>query len=160
MQLAEKDIALLRILQDDMPICERPYAELAARSGMSEDEVIERIRRWKETGVIRRIGAFIRHMRAGFSANGMVVWRVPEERVEEVGGRLALRDAGSHCYGRSSSERWPFRLYTMIHGRSVDEVEGEVKRISEEEDIPDYEILFSTRELKRASTRLFMEEPE
>jgi DNA-binding Lrp family transcriptional regulator len=158
--LTESDKTLLRLLQRELPLCGRPFAELAERAGLTEGEVIRRVRGWLESGIIRRVGAFIVHRRAGFEANGMVVWDVPEERVEETGKKMAMRGSVSHCYARPRSERWPFSLYTMIHGKTRGEVEAEARAIAEELGIERYRILFSARELKKSDTKLFMEDGE
>ncbi len=158
MEFAEKEIRLLRALQEDLPVRERPYADLAARAGMSEAEALEIARRWKEAGIIRRMGAFIRHRKAGVKANGMVVWDVPEERIEEAGRAMSARDCVSHCYARPRSDKWPFRLYTMIHGATEDEVREQARLLSEELRVENFRILFSLRELKKSDTKLFMEE--
>lgn len=160
-ELTESDKALLRELQRDMPLCARPFAEIASRAGLAEEaeeEAIARVREWLASGIIRRLGAFIRHREAGFTANGMAVWDVPEERIEEIGRRLAEREDISHCYARPRSGRWPYRLYTMIHGKSEEEVKNIAAEIAGKEKIKNYKILFSTRELKKSDTRLFMED--
>ncbi len=158
MKLTHEEITLLRLLQEDLPLCDEPFEELGRRAGMSGDEVISKIREWKESGVVRRVGLFIRHRKAGFEANGMAVWDVAEEKLDETGARLAEKENISHCYARPRSERWPFRLYTMIHGKTRDEVLAEARAIAESEQIENYRVLFSTRELKKSDTKLFMED--
>jgi DNA-binding Lrp family transcriptional regulator len=158
MEFSDKEMGLLRALQEDLPVCERPYADLALRAGMSEAETLETARRWKESGVIRRMGAFIRHRKAGVNANGMVVWDVPEERIEEAGRAMSARECVSHCYARPRSEKWPFRLYAMMHGATENEVREQARLLSEELHIDKFRILFSLRELKKSDTKLFMEE--
>jgi siroheme decarboxylase len=156
-ELTERDISLLRELQKEMPVCERPFAEIAARAGMTEEEVVSKLREWLDSGIVRRFGAFIRHRKAGFTANGMAVWDLPEERVEEIGNKMSARESISHCYARPRTDKWPFRLYAMIHGKSREEVEKTAREISESENIDNYKILFSLRELKKSDTKLFME---
>ena len=158
--LTNSDKKLLRHLQQDLPLCERPFAELAEKAGLTEEEVMSRVRGWLESGIIRRIGAFIVHRRAGYEANGMVVWDVQEENVEELGKKMAARGSVSHCYARPRSERWPYRVYTMIHGKTRGEVEAEVRSIARELEIEEYKILFSLRELKKSETKIFMEDDE
>ncbi|MFA6450520.1 MAG: AsnC family transcriptional regulator [bacterium] len=157
-ELTESDIKLLRLLQGGLPMSDRPFAELAERAGLTEEETLRRTRAWLETGVIRRVGAFIAHRRVGFSANGMAVWDVAEDRLEEAGAKMAERASVSHCYARPRSDRWPYRLYTMIHGKTRDEVEAEARNISEELGIAKFKILFSARELKKSDSKLFMED--
>jgi siroheme decarboxylase len=157
-KLTESDKKLLRLLQRELPLCERPFAALAEQAGLCEDEVILKVRGWLESGIIRRVGAFIVHRQAGYEANGMAVWGVSEEKVEEYGNKMATHESVSHCYARPRSERWPYRLYTMIHGKTRGEVEEEAKNISGELGIEEYRILFSLRELKKSETKIFMED--
>lgn len=158
MKLTEQEKELVRALQDGFPLVERPYAEIARKSGWEEADVISKLNEWREGGVLRRISAYIRHQRAGFKANGMGVWDVPEEQLEEIGNRMAGSPMVSHCYARPKTEKFPYRLYTMIHGQSKDDVYNEALRLSKQENIQNYKVLFSMRELKRSTTRLFTEE--
>jgi len=156
--MTEREKELIRAVQEGLPLVERPYAEIARRAGWTEAEAIARLLEWRESGVLRRICAYIRHREAGYIANGMAVWDVPDERVEELGERMASSPMVSHCYAREPHERFPWRLYTMLHGRSREEVLAEAERLAKEEGIERYRVLFSTRELKRSSTVLFAKE--
>ena len=128
-ELTNSEIILLRLLQQELPLCERPFEALGEKSGLTEEEVILKVRGWLESGIIRRVGAFIVHRRAGYEANGMAVWDVPEEKVEECGNKMAARESVSHCYARPRSEKWPYMLYTMIHGKTRGEVEAVAQSI-------------------------------
>ena len=156
--MTERDQQLIRALQEGLPLVERPYAEIGRRAGWSEADVLARLRQWKQAGILRRICAYLRHRQAGYLANGLVVWDVPEERLPEVGARIAASPRVSHCYARRRDEKFPYRLYTMLHGRSRDDVRHDVQRLAQAEGIDRYRILFSTRELKRSTPRLFAEE--
>lgn len=156
--MTERDKRLICALQDGLPLVERPYAEIARRAGWTEAAAIARLLEWLESGVLRRVCAYIRHREAGYAANGMAVWDVPDERVEELGERMAASAMVSHCYARARHEKFPWRLYTMLHGRSRGDVLAEVERLAEQEGIESYRVLFSTRELKRSSTVLFAKE--
>ncbi len=158
--MTERDRQLVRALQEGFPLVERPYAEVARRAGWPEPEVIARLREWRESGVLRRICAYIRHREAGYAANGMAVWDVAEEQLEQVGARMASSPMVSHCYAREPRERFPWRLYTMLHGRSRDEVHVEVERLAEAEGIEHRRVLFSTRELKRSSVAFFPDDDD
>ena len=157
MNLTEKEIELIRTLQENLPLDEKPFAAVAARVGMDESEVLEKITRWKKQGVIRRFGALLAHRRAGFSANGMVVWNVADDQLQPVGEQFSKNAAVSHCYARPPFPGWPWRLYTMIHGKTRDAVETIAGELSEASGISDYKILFSTREFKKSDSRLFCE---
>ena len=101
------DKKVIGLIQGDLPLNERPFAELAERAGLSEEAFLERIRPLEERGVIRRFGATLRHQEAGFNSNAMVAWRVPEERIEAVGEAMAGFRAVTHCYRRDPAGSWP-----------------------------------------------------
>lgn len=151
----ELDKNIIRHLQGDIPLTERPFKEIAEKIGISESELIERSKLFKEKGYIRRFGATLRHRQAGFSANGMGVWIVPEEDRERVGKIMATFKEVTHCYERPSFEGWPFNLFTMIHGQSKEECFEVAARISEATEIKDYKLLFSSREFKKTSMQYF-----
>lgn len=151
----ETDKGLIRQLQGDIPLMERPFMEIAEKMGISESELIQRARLFKEKGYIRRFGATLRHRQAGFSANGMGVWIVPEGDRERIGKIMATFKEVTHCYERPSFEGWPFNLFTMIHGQSKEECFEVAERISEATGITDYKLLFSSREFKKTSMQYF-----
>jgi DNA-binding Lrp family transcriptional regulator len=142
---------LIQQLQADLPLCPRPFKEIARRVGITEEEVLGSIKQHLRQGVIRRFGAILGHQKLGFVANGMGVWHVPEEDTERVGTIMASYPEVSHCYQRPTSDSWPYNLYTMIHGTSRQECEAVAARISQETGITDYRLLFSVRELKKKS---------
>ncbi len=158
--LSAEEKALARFLQGDLPEGPTPFAEIADRlqgQGIDAGEawVLERIQAWVDAGVIRRLGAAIKHHKTGFAANAMGVWDCPEERVEEVGPIMASFKEVSHCYQRPSASTWPANLYTMIHGRSREECEDVVCRIREATGLPEPRLLYSVREFKKTSMRYF-----
>ncbi len=153
--LSDIEKKLFEYFQTDIPLTERPFKDLAEKVGISESEVIEIGRRYKESGVIRRFGATLRHRQAGFSANGMGVWIVPEEERERVGTIMATFKEVTHCYERPSFEEWPYNLFTMIHGQSKEDCFAVAARISEATGIKDYHMLFSSREFKKTSMKYF-----
>ena len=152
----DKERRILALAQNDLPDSATPYAEIARLADADEEEVIALLFRLKEEGVIRRFGASIRHQQAGFSHNAMVVWRVDETEVERCGNLMAENQLISHCYYRPSfAADWPYTLYTMIHGRSDDEVKeviGEIQRLT---GIDSYAVLESLREFKKTSMKYF-----
>jgi DNA-binding Lrp family transcriptional regulator len=160
--LTADEKALVRLLQDDLEVVERPFAAVAARlreHGVEADEawVIDRTRTWVDIGVIRRFGAAIKHHRTGFSANAMGAWIVPEDRVEEAGAIMASFREVSHCYERPTTPTWPNNLYTMIHGRTREECVEVAERIREATGLPEPRLLYSTREFKKTSMRYLAE---
>lgn len=153
--LTEQDRALIRALQEDLALAERPFEEIGARIGMSEEEVIQRVRAWKADGTIRRFGAALRHRQLGIEANAMVVWQVDPDRTEEVGRVMASFPEVTHCYERPRLPGWPFTLFTMVHGRTPEECERVATRISERTGVGVYRLIYSTREWKKADMRYF-----
>ncbi len=150
----EKEI--LRIVQKDLPDSLTPYADIAARAGCSEEEVISLLRNLKEEGVIRRFGASIKHQKAGWAHNAMVAWITGTSDVEKIGEKAALNSNVSHCYYRpSSAPDWPYELYTMVHGRSSAEVEEVISGLKKDLGLKEYCVLASKREFKKISPTYF-----
>lgn len=149
------DKKIISQIQGDIPLEPRPFAVIAARLGIPEGEVIERIRRLKDHGTIRRFGATLRHQEAGFGANAMVAWRVPENRIDEVGEALASFSAVTHCYHRPPQGDWPYNLYAMVHGSSREACHRTAREMSEAIQIRDYTLLFSEKEFKKTSMAYF-----
>ena len=154
-----ENIRIVRCIQEDLPLVEEPFAVWGEILGMDGDELIGLIREWIGQGFIRRFAAVLNHRRVGFHANGIVVWHAPEDRIDEYGAVLAGRPEVSHCYHRPAYPEWPYNLYAMIHGRSTDECQAIAARLAEAAGLPDYRILFSTREFKKIRLKLFWDEP-
>lgn len=151
------DKTIIAALQADFAVNSRPYADIAARLGISEAELLQRIRQYQATGYIRKIGAVLKHQTVGFTANALCVWQVPEEQVEMVGIAFAAHPSVSHCYARPVFPTWPYNLYTMIHGTSPTQCETWAQELSALSGIKDYRLLYSLRELKKSSMRYFAE---
>jgi DNA-binding Lrp family transcriptional regulator len=126
------DVALIKALQGPMAAVERPYDEAAAELGISTDALLERLRSLVDRKILRRVAAILYHRRAGFSANGMGVWKVPDEQIMEVGARMASFRGISHCYQRPTYEDWPYSVFTMAHGRSKEECDAVLDSIAED----------------------------
>jgi len=151
------DRRLIVATQEGLPRVPQPYHALAAQIGVSAAEVMARLRRMLETGVIRRIGAVPNHYALGFRANGMTVWNVPDGRVREFGQKIGALDFVSHCYHRPRHlPDWPYNLFAMVHGRDRAEVEAKVARIAELLGEADrgHAVLYSTRILKKTGLRI------
>ncbi len=159
-EVTEEEKVIISLTQDEFPLVDRPFSLYAERLGMDEVYLLEKFKKMNDSGVLRRIGAILYHRKVGYSANGMSVWRVEEEdKVNALGNLLASYKGVSHCYERTPSPpNWPYNLYAMIHGKSEEEVDELVKRVSEESGIKDYQILYSTREFKKTRVRYFTEE--
>lgn len=148
---------LIARVQSGLPLVEEPYRQVADDLGLTEEEVIEMLRRMLDEGKIRRIGVVPNHYALGIRANGMCVWDVPDDRVSAVGQRMGARPEVSHCYRRPRHDPdWPYNLFCMVHGRSRDEVLAIVEDIAADLDIADvpHRVLFSTRMLKKSGVRL------
>ena len=143
------DVAVIRALQGDMPIVSEPYAAAATEVGVTEERLLEHLRGMQERGLLRRVAAILFHRRAGFSANGMGVWKVPEDRILEVGARMASFRGISHCYERPTYPDWPYALFTMAHGRSKEECDAILAAIAEDTGIHERSVLYSSTEFKK-----------
>ncbi len=150
-----ENVALVRCVQEDLPLVERPFEVWARGLGMNQERLIAAIAGWTEAGIIRRFAAVLNHRKVGFSANGMVVWNCPLERIDEHGLVLASQPEVTHCYHRPAFPEWPYNLYAMVHGRSPDECNTTAKRLAALIRDEDYRILFSTREFKKIRLKLF-----
>jgi DNA-binding Lrp family transcriptional regulator len=126
------DITLIKALQGPMAAVERPYDEAAAELGFATEALVERLRSLVDRKILRRVAAILYHRRAGFSANGMGVWKVPDEEVMEVGARMASFRGVSHCYQRPTYDDWPYSVFTMAHGRSKEECDAVLDSIAED----------------------------
>lgn len=158
--LTEIEKLMVKELQEDIPLLERPFEPIADRLGIGERELLIKLRELKDRGIIRRFSAILRHRNLGINANAMGVWAVPEDKAEEAGIKMAAYSQVSHCYQRPVLPGWPYNIYTMIHGKAREECERAAMLISQETGIGDYILLYSTRELKKVSMRYFTEEGE
>ncbi len=156
--LTPAQITIIRVLQDDMPVVAEPYAPLAKELGVSQQELFALINGFVERGQMRRISAVLHHRNAGFTANAMGVWAVPIERMAEVGPFMGGFTAVSHCYQRPTYPDWPYSIFTMVHGKTVDECEAFLKAIQEKTGITDYKSLYSTKEYKKTRVKYFTRE--
>jgi DNA-binding Lrp family transcriptional regulator len=155
--LSDEQKHLVRLVQDGLAAEREPFAAVAARLGWPGERVVEQLREWQALGVIRRFGAVVRHRELGFAANGMVVFRVAEGRVDDAGRRLARHKEVSHCYRRPPLPGFPYNLFAMIHGRSEDAVRRAAAAMAEATRAEAHEVLFSVTEFKKASMRYFLE---
>jgi DNA-binding Lrp family transcriptional regulator len=153
--LSEFDKRLIARLCGDLPLEERPFLALAEELGSSEDEVIGRIRRLERDGVLRRLGAIVRHREAGIVGNAMAAWVVPDEQADEVGEYVASLEAVTHCYLREAAPDWPYTLYAMIHARRQDGCREVAEAITERFGLTEWLVLASQREFKKSSVQYF-----
>lgn len=145
-------------LERPLPLTARPFAQIADETGIPEDVVIERIQGWLSAGVIRRFGARIAHRGIGYTANGMSVWNVPDDRLDEAGRTVAAFREVSHCYARPRAPGWPYNLFAMIHAHRREKVLAVVRRIAGAIGPAEHDVLFSVKEFKKTAPRLFNRE--
>jgi DNA-binding Lrp family transcriptional regulator len=156
--LTDRDKDFIRELQKDLEIIPEPFKALAENLGVTTADLFVKAKEYEQIGVMRRFAAILRHRDAGFSANGMVVWNVPEEKIDEIGYKLASFPQISHCYRRPTYPDWQFNLFSMIHARTLEAAETIAAEMSETVGIKDYRILFSSREFKKERVKYFEEQ--
>ena len=148
----ELDYQLLELLQQGLPVCPEPYAQLADTLALSEQDLIERIQYLKKTGVIKRFGVIVNHRVLGYRANAMIVWNVPDAYVERVGQALSQIHYVSLCYQRPRKPGiWPYNLYCMVYGKDRETVLQQIDALIRRCHLQDfsYQVLFSTRCFKQ-----------
>ncbi|KAF0222368.1 MAG: Transcriptional [Rhodospirillaceae bacterium] len=156
MDVSARDLDVLAALGDGLPLCRHPYAELGAGIGMDEGEIIDRLTRLRQAGVIRRFGIIVRHHELGYRANAMVVWDVPDDQVAELGQRLGRCPEVTLCYRRPRRlPDWPYNLFTMIHGKDRPAVEAAIALMAGREGVGHlpHQPLFSLRRFKQCGAR-------
>lgn len=153
---SDKERAILRVVQKNLPDSPTPYADIAARVGATEAEVLALLRDMIADGSIRRFGASLKHQKAGYTHNAMVAWSVPADKLDEAGAKAAGHPLISHVYYRpSNAADWPYELYTMIHGRHPDEYKTVIAALRDSTCLDVYTVLESLKELKKTSMTYF-----
>lgn len=155
--LSSLDISIIRKVQEDIPIVPEPYKKIAEELGISQEDLLNKIIEFSNKGIIRRFGAILNHRNAGFNANAMVVWKVPEENIKKIVDIMTGFKEVSHCYRRPVYDNWPYNIFTMIHGQTKNSCEKIVQEISQLSNINDYNILYSTYEFKKISMKYFQD---
>ena len=156
--LTPRDIELIRIAQEDLPSLEMPFTVWAEQAEMTEEEFFDWSKQMQQVGYLRRFAAILYHRNAGFLANAMVVWQVPEEQADAVGEQMARFRQVSHCYRRPVYPHWPYALYTMVHAPTHSACMEMVNRIEEKVGTLPHKNLFSTKEYKKTRVKYFTKE--
>jgi DNA-binding Lrp family transcriptional regulator len=159
-ELSDLDVAVIRATQGPMDVVAEPFAPSAAELGISQRELFDHLESMRERRALRRVAAILFHRRAGFSANGMGVWKVPEDRILKLGPRMASFRGISHCYQRPTYADWPYSVFTMAHGRSKQECDAILDSIAEDTGIDERRTLYSSTEFKKCRLRYFTDEHE
>jgi len=153
--LSDREVAVILVTQQDLPLVEEPFALEGDPLGLSGSEILEALRTFRERRLMRRFAAVLEHHSAGFKANVMGVWAISEDRVEELGSRMASYAAVSHCYRRPTYPDWPYSVFTMVHGRSARDCEETIAAMSAETGISEYTLLWSVKEYKKVRLQYF-----
>ena len=153
--LTELEKRIIAAIQQDIAVTARPYLKIAQDLGISETELLQNLKALCQRGVIRRFGATLRHQRSGFKANAMIAWKVDEDRIDDVGQKMASFQQVSHCYRRNPTEFWPYNLYTMVHAHDEQACHDIARQMSQAASVGDYALLFSREELKKTSMVYF-----
>jgi DNA-binding Lrp family transcriptional regulator len=154
-RLSDLESRTISVVQEDLPVVERPFAAQAEIIGCTEADVLDALTSFKERKLMRRFAAVMNHRSAGYKANAMGVWAVPEDRLEELGPRMAGFARVSHCYRRPTYDDWPYSLFTMVHGMNAHECEETIAAIRDESGIDEYTLLWSVKEYKKTRVRYF-----
>jgi siroheme decarboxylase len=154
----EFDVEVIRATQGDMPVIPEPYAPAAEKLGISQEKLLTHLQQMQQRRLLRRVAAILFHRRAGFSANGMGVWKVPDDQIMEIGPRMAAFRGISHCYQRPTYEDWPYSIFTMAHGRSKDECDAILDSIATQTGVEGRATLYSSTEFKKIRLLYFTDE--
>jgi siroheme decarboxylase len=157
-EVTDEDVATIVATQGPMPVVPEPYAPAAERLGVSQEDVLRRLESLRERGGLRRVAAILFHRRAGFSANGMGVWNVPDAEILETGKRMAAFRGVSHCYQRPTYPDWPYSVFTMAHGRSKEECDAILDSIAATTGIAERATLYSSTEFKKVRMLYFTDD--
>jgi len=148
-KMKARHYAVIRELQKDIPLISEPFAKTIERLNMDYDELFSIANELKESGIMRRFASILNHRRAGFSANAMSVWSVPEDEAEDFGKKLAEFRAVSHCYLRPKYPNWQYNLFAMVHAKTQEECDSLIDEMAKEIKVDNYSKLYSTKEFKK-----------
>ncbi len=157
-ELTSKYIDVIKELQKDIEITKEPFKKIIDKLNISYEELFSIAKIFKESGVMRRYATILNHRIAGFNANAMSVWEVPEDRAEEIGKQLATFSAVSHCYLRPSYPNWKYNIFAMVHAKSEDESNALIEQMAKECGLTNYTKLYSTKEFKKERIIYFSDE--
>jgi DNA-binding Lrp family transcriptional regulator len=155
--LDELDRKIIAAMQDDLPLVPEPYKAVAERLGISEDELLARLKGYLARGEMRRMGAVLRHREIGYAANALCAWTVPPADLERAAAAMMRSPAVTHCYARVPREGWPYNFYIMLHGHTREECSRLASALADGLGLGKSVMLFSTKEWKKTSMRYFGE---
>jgi DNA-binding Lrp family transcriptional regulator len=143
------DQKIINLISQDIPLAKDPFKVFASRLGIEEKVLLRRIRSYKKKGMMRKFCASLNHKKIGFNNNAMVVWNIPDKRIDSAGKLMSSYPHISHCYQRRKAPGWEYNLYSMIHGKTQKECLDVIRDISVKTACKDYRVLFSSREYKK-----------
>lgn len=154
--LTQDEIAIVRALQNDLPLVPEPYKEVAAQIGITEEMLLAGIKNLQDKGCLKRISIALRHNNVGYVINVMIVWDVPQERVMAAGKALAAHPKVTHCYDRAKADDFDYNLYSMVHAMTEEEYEALVAQLAAVVQPVKYQELRTQAELKKVGMKYFM----
>ena len=152
-ELSRIDRLVINELQQDLPLIPQPFNSMAARLAMTLEDFITHCQSLKQRGIMRRFSASVNHRKAGFKANAMTCWVVPQDKVETVGQKLTSLREVSHCYERKTNPLWQYNIFAMIHGHTKEVCQEIASKVSNENELMDCILLFSTKEFKKVRVK-------
>lgn len=151
------DKRIIAVMQGEFPLVAEPYKELAKHIGITEQQLLDKLIEYRDSGQLRKMGGVLRHREIGYAANALCAWKVPENRLKETGQFMSAYKAVTHCYSRIPQPQMPYNFYTMLHAHTREECQALAAQLSQETGLNDYQLLFSTREWKKTSMNYFPE---
>jgi len=151
----ELDKKIIKALETDIPLCLNPYQKIAEDLNIDLEELLAGLQKLKDRKILKRISAILHHRDSGYQANGMFVCQLSKKKIDEEGKEISELEAVSHCYQRKTYQNWPYNFYAMMHGKNKEELENKIKKLAAEYRIEDYQVLYSTEELKKTSMKYF-----
>lgn len=151
----ELDKKIIKALETDIPLTLDPYQKIAADLNIERSELLKRLQQLKERKILKRISAILHHRDSGYQANGMFVCHFNKDEIDQAGKEISKLEEVSHCYQRQTYQNWPYNFYAMMHGKNKEKLEAKIEELAAEYKIEDYQILYSTEELKKTSMQYF-----
>lgn len=151
--LSKFDRKIIKVISEDMPLTERPFEVLADKLKIKEDELLNRIKSYKDKGFMRKYCAVLNHINAGFKYNAMVAWNISGKSIDAAGNFMATLSEVSHCYERKITSDWNYNLYSMLHAKTKKYCLEVVKQISQKIGCKNYKVLFSLKEYKKTGVK-------
>ncbi|QDR80035.1 AsnC family transcriptional regulator [Sporomusa termitida] len=151
------DKKIIAVMQGEFPLVAEPYKELAQQIGITEEELLARLNKYRLSGQLRKMGAVLRHREVGYAANALCAWVVQESQLDKVGRIMSGFRVVTHCYARIPQPGWPYNFYTMLHAHTRDECRRLAAELAKTAGLETYTLLFSTREWKKTSMSYFPE---